>query len=164
MLDAHKSSKSTSCQDYKQPSPNVPTNCIIRWIYSCPEYHKEALAYLGFKPVPKQGMLARRTWCLAQEYARQQPRDVDDSVYAAGLYSSIADISIKRRNTASNSVWFMLGVCLCNLHQEEGTARVVGSIMQKLRIERKNYSRSETWITLQQKTLLIGLKEESKGR
>ncbi|CAN0418259.1 unnamed protein product [Ascophyllum nodosum] len=56
---------------------------------------QEALAYLGFKPVPKQGMLAQRTWCLAQEYARQQPRDVDDSVFAAGLYSSIADISIK---------------------------------------------------------------------
>ena len=103
------------------PAPNAPTNCIIRWIYSCTEHHKEALAYLGFKPVPKQGMLAQRTWCLAQEYARQQPRDVDDSVFAAGLYSSIADISIKVRNTASNSDWFMLGyACVTSPRRGDG--------------------------------------------
>ena len=56
---------------------------------------QEALAYLGFKPIPSQTLPMQRALCIALECLRRTPRDVDDSLFAVRLYSSIADISIK---------------------------------------------------------------------
>lgn len=58
---------------------------------------QEALGYLGFPAVPSQYLLFDRALCLAKEccLARPAARDHDDILYAARLYGSIAEISIK---------------------------------------------------------------------
>lgn len=57
------------------------------------------MAYLGFPAVPSQALPLDRVVCLAKEVclARGPARDVDDTLFAASLYGSIADISIKVR-------------------------------------------------------------------
>lgn len=55
--------------------------------------------YLGFPAVPCQALPFDRVVCLAKEacLARGAARDAADTLFAARLYGSIADISIKVR-------------------------------------------------------------------
>eukprot|EP00903_Cladosiphon_okamuranus_P010662 g10080.t1 len=58
---------------------------------------QEALVYLGFPAVPAQALPFDRALCLIKEVflARGTARDAEDAIFAASLYGSIADISIK---------------------------------------------------------------------
>ncbi|CAM9253189.1 unnamed protein product, partial [Hapterophycus canaliculatus] len=58
---------------------------------------QEALVYLRFPAVPSQALPLDRIACLAKEccLSRGPARDADDILFAARLYGSIADISIK---------------------------------------------------------------------
>lgn len=60
-------------------------------------YHQEALVYLRFPAVPSQALPLDRIACLAKEccLSRGPARDPEDILFAARLYGSIADISIK---------------------------------------------------------------------
>lgn len=62
---------------------------------------QEALAYLGFPPVPSHALPVQRWLCLCCEKMTQPPREELDMLYAARLYGAIADISIKARRTAT---------------------------------------------------------------
>lgn len=63
----------------------------------CARHTQEALVYLGFPAVPSQTLPLDRAACLAKEYclSRGPTRDAEDTLFAARLYGSIADISIK---------------------------------------------------------------------
>ncbi|CAM9804847.1 unnamed protein product [Sphacelaria rigidula] len=101
------------CLEFSDPDIFDPSR-VARWIGEIGMAHlssgrlllahnhmQEALAYLGFPPVPSHALPVQRWLCLCCEKMTQPPREELDMLYAARLYGAIADISIKARRTAT---------------------------------------------------------------